>query len=137
MPKNHFRMELNFDEFALTIKANDLEVPYHLKDEPLFLTVRTHLIDLLRNEETEIFYFGFAPDNTADNQDELLTDGVFYRIIGYEKNLGVDLESSPAAILKAFHYLVSNYQPKWTTIFEEQGITKKEITIELLFQDVF
>lgn len=137
MPKNHFRMELNFDEFALTLKANDLEVPYHLKDEPLFLTVRTHLIDLLRNEETEIFYFGFAPDNTADNQDELLTDGVFYRIIGYEKNLGVDLESSPAAILKAFHYLVSNYQPKWTTIFEEQGITKKEITIELLFQDVF
>lgn len=130
-------MELNFDEFALTIKANDLEVPYHLKDEPLFLTVRTHLIDLLRNEETEIFYFGFAPDNTADNQDELLTDGVFYRIIGYEKNLGVDLESSPATILKAFHYLVSNYQPKWTTIFEEQGITKKEITIELLFQDVF
>jgi hypothetical protein len=32
-------MELNFDDFALTIKDNDLEVPYHLKDEPLFLTV--------------------------------------------------------------------------------------------------
>jgi hypothetical protein len=130
-------MELKFEDFALILKTNDLEVPYHLKDEPLFLTVRTHLIDLLRNEETEIFYFGFAPDNNADDQDELLTDGMFYRIIGYEKNLGVDLESSPAAILKAFHYLVSNYQPKWTTIFEEQGITKKEITIELLFQDVF
>jgi hypothetical protein len=121
----------------LTIRIYDLEVPYHLKDEPLFLTVRTHLIDLLANGETEIFYFGYAPDNTADNQDELLTDGIFYRIIGYEKNLGVVFESSPAAILKAFHYLVSNYQPKWTTIFEEQGVIKKEITIELLYQDVF
>lgn len=130
-------MELNFDEFALTIKANDLEVPYHLKDEPLFLTVRNHLIDLLANVETEIFYFGFAPDHTADNQDELLTDGVFYRIIGYEKNLGVDLESSPIEILKAFHYLVSNYQPQWTTIFKEHGVTKNEITVELLYQDVF
>lgn len=130
-------MELNFDEFALTIKANDLEVPHQLMDEPLFLTIRTHLLDLLANKQTEIFHFGFAPDNTADNQDELLTDGVFYRIIGYEKNLGVDLESSSEEILNAFHYLVSNYQPKWTTIFEEQGVTKKEITVELLYQDVF
>lgn len=130
-------MELNFDEFALTIKANNLEVPYGLMDEPLFLTVRTHLLDLLSNNQTEIFYFGLAPDNTADGQDELLENGTFFRIIGYEKNLGVDLESTPAAILKAFHYLVSNYEPKWTTIFVEKGLTKKEVTIELLYQDVF
>jgi hypothetical protein len=130
-------MELNFEEFALTIKTKDLEVPYLLKDEPLFLTVRPHLIDILKNTQTEIYHFGLAPDNTADNQDELLEDGIYYRIIGYEKNLGVDLESSPKEILNAFHYLVSNFAPKWTTIFVEEGITKKEVTIELLYQDVF
>jgi len=130
-------MELNFEEFALTIKADDLEIPYHLMDEPLFLSVRTHLLDLLANNQTEIFYFGLAPDNTADGQDELLEDGIYYRIIGYEKNLGIDLESSSSEILNAFHYLVSNYNPKWTTIFIEEGLTKKEFTVELLYQDVF
>lgn len=130
-------MEIHFDEFALTIKGDELDVPYHLQDEPLFLTVRSHLIDLLANEETEIFYFGYAPDNTADGQDELLENGVFFRIIGYEKNLGIDLESSSKEILNAFHYLVSNYEPRWTSIIIEQGLTKKEITIELLYQDVF
>jgi hypothetical protein len=39
-------MELNFEEFALTIKAGVLEVPYDLMDEALFLTVRSHLIEL-------------------------------------------------------------------------------------------
>jgi hypothetical protein len=130
-------MELNFEEFALTIKTNDLEIPYHLMDEPLFLSVRPHLLDLLANNQTEIFYFGLAPDNTADGQDELLEDGTYYRIIGYEKNLGIDLDSSSCEILNAFHYLVSNYNPKWTTIIIEEGLTKKEFTVELLYQDVF
>lgn len=130
-------MVFKFEDFALTIKAHDLEVPHHLKDETLFLTVRSHLIDLLANEQTEIFYFGYAPDNTADNQEELLENGIFYRIIAYEKNLGVDLESTPSEILKAYHYLISNYEPKWSTIFVEEGIIKKEITVELLYQDVF
>jgi hypothetical protein len=130
-------MEYNIDDFALTLKANDLEVPHHLKDEPLFLSVRSHLVDLLANEKTEIFYFGYAPDNTADAQDELLENGIFFRIIGYEKNLGIDLESSSKEILNAFHYLVSNYQPRFTSIIIEEGLIKKEITIELLYQDVF
>lgn len=130
-------MELHFEEFALTIKATDLEVPYHLKDEPLFLTIHAHLIDLLSNNQTEIFYFGYAPDYTADGQDDLLETGTYYRIIAYEKNLGVDLESESKAILGAFHYLVSNYKPKWTTIFIEKALTKKEVTIELLYQDIF
>lgn len=130
-------MELKFDDFALTIKADDLEVPYHLMDEPLFLTVRSHLVALLADEQTEIFHFGYAPDNTADGQEELIENGVFYRIIGYEKNLGIDLESSSRDIVKAFHYLVSNYEPKWTSIFEEEGLTKKETTIELMYPIVF
>lgn len=130
-------MELIFEEFALILKADGLQVPYNLQDELLFLTVRSHLIELLANTNTEIFHFGLTPDNTADSQDEILENGVFYRIIGYEKNLGVDLDSSPKEILNAFHYLVSNYSPRWTTIFIEEGLTKKEITIELMYQDVF
>jgi hypothetical protein len=130
-------MELNFDDYALTIRADKLEVPYDLKDELLFLTVHHHLIDLLANEETEVFYFGYAPDNTADGQDELLENGIFFRIIGYEKNLGIDLESSSKEIMNAFHYLVSNYEPRFTSIIIEEGLPKKEITVELLYQDVF
>jgi len=129
-------MELHFEDLALTIKAADLDVPYDLMDEPLFLTVRSDLTDLLSNKKTEIFYFGLAPDSTADGQDELLENGIFYRIIGYEKNLGVDLQSSPEEILSAFHYLVSNFQPRWATIFVEEGVSKKEVTIELMYQEI-
>lgn len=129
-------MELHFEDFALTIKATDLDVPYSMRDEALFLTVRSYLTDLLSNTKTEIFYFGLAPDNTADGQDELLENGIFYRIIGYEKNLGIDLDSSPQEILSAFHYLVSNFQPRWATIFVEEGVSKKEVTIELMYQEI-
>jgi hypothetical protein len=130
-------MELHFDEFALTINANNLEVPWGMIDETLFLTVRKDLIELLANPDTSIHYFGYAPDNAADEQDELLSDGVFFRIIGYEKNLGVDLESIESDVLNAFKYLVENYEPRFSTIFVEEGETKKEISIELLYQDVF
>jgi hypothetical protein len=70
-------MEIHIDDFALTIKADDLDVPYHLQDEPLFLTIRPYLIDLLSNKKTVVFHFGYTPDNTADTQDELLENGIF------------------------------------------------------------
>lgn len=130
-------MELQFDEFALTLKANEIKVPLGLMDQTLFLTVKRDLIVLLAAADTSIHYFGFATDNTADQQDDLLSEGVFYRIIGYEKNLGIDLESTEKEVLNAFKYLVENYDPHWTTIIVEEGETKKEITIELLYQDVF
>lgn len=123
-------MEMHFEDLALTIKAGQLDVPFGLKDDALFLTVRSHLIELLCSR-TEIFCFGMAPDNTADGQEELLQDGVFYRIIGYEKNLGIDLENYEDEILSVYHYLVENFVPRWTTIFVEEGKAKKEITIEL------
>lgn len=129
-------MELDFEDLALTIRAGDLDVPFGLRDEALFLTVRSHLLELLCSK-TEIFCFGMAPDNTADGQDELLQNGIFYRIIGYEKNLGIDLENSAEEVLSAFHYLVENFQPRWTTIIFEEGRDKKEVTIELLYQEVF
>lgn len=127
-------MELHFEDFALTLRAGILDVPYGLKDEILFLAVRPHLLELL-SSNTEIFCFALAPDNTSDGHDDLLEDGFFYRIIGYEKNLGVDLESPAEEILNAFHYLVRNFHPRWTTIFVEQGTSKREVTIELMYQD--
>ena len=130
-------MELFFNEFALTISAEGLTVPFPLKDDDLFNSVKVDLINRLENINTVIHYFGFAPDNTADDQDELLNDGVFYRIIGYEKNLGIDLDSSKTEILCAYKYLVKNYKPFWSTIIVEQGNIKTETTIELLYQDVF
>lgn len=130
-------MELHFDDFALTIRAGNLEVPYDLRDGLLFAAVRPHLIELLASMETEIFYFGEAPDNTADGNDELLENGIFFRIIGYEKNLGIDLESTQEEILNAFYYLVHNFEPKWTSIIVEQGSTKKEVTVEVMYQEVF
>jgi hypothetical protein len=130
-------MELHFDDFALIIRADGIEVPYGLMDETLFLTVKKDLVALLAKDDTSIHYFGYVPDNTADGQDELLTEGVFFRIIGYEKNLGVDLESSEKEVIAAFKYLVENYEPRFTTIIVEEGETKKEVTIELLYQDVF
>ncbi|MFC0778665.1 hypothetical protein [Flavobacterium sp. HJSW_4] len=130
-------MELHFDDFALTIKAASFDLPYGLRDEDLFLAVRSHLRELLSSGNAEILHFGLSPDNTADGQDELLEDGIFYRIIGYEKCLGIDLESTREEILHAFHYLVENFKPRWTTILMEEGAAKKEVIIELLYQEVF
>ncbi len=130
-------MELEFIDIALTLKANDLEVPDDLQDELLFLTVRSQVLELLSDENTIIHHFGYAPDNTGDGQDELLESGTYYRIIGYQKNLGIDFESTRQEILEAFHYLVSNYDPFWTSILEDCGDTKKEFTIEIMYQDVF
>lgn len=64
-------MELIFNEFALTISADGLTVPFTLKDDDLFNSVKEDLIFRLSNDNTVIHYFGFAPDNTADCQDEL------------------------------------------------------------------
>ncbi len=130
-------MEGHFEDLALTVRAKNLQVPYHLKDECLFLTVRTDVLGLLCDPGTKIFFFGPAPDNTADGNDELLKDGVFYRIIGYQNNLGINLDSPAEVVLGAFHYLIKNFEPRWTTIFIEEGPAKKEITIEMMYQEVF
>ncbi|SHG37925.1 hypothetical protein [Flavobacterium defluvii] len=129
-------MELHFEDLALTVRAGELDVPYGLSDEALFLSVRSHLAGLLCGG-AEIFHFGPAPDNTSDGQDELLENGIFYRIIAYEKNLGIDRESAADEIMSAFHFLVENFEPRWATIFVEEGSAKREVTIELLYQDVF
>ncbi len=130
-------MDIDFIDLGLILKADDLDIAEGLQDEILFLTVKPFLLDLLSNENCAIHYFGYAPDNTADGQDELLHHGTLIRIVVNEKYAGVDLECSPQEIVKAFYKLVSNYQPDWCTIIEENGETKKETTVELLYREVF
>lgn len=62
-------MELKFNDFALTLDAGAIEVNYGIRDEPLFLKVRSHVLELLTCKNTRIFSFGYAPDNTSDGQD--------------------------------------------------------------------
>ena len=121
-------------EYSLTVEAKDFIVPKEMYDEVLFLTVKQDVLDVLNYPDTVITYFGFAPDNTADNQDDLLLDGVFFRIIAYNKDLGLTLESSKEEVLAAYSNLVTTKAPYWTTIITERGFIKEEITIELLYQ---
>jgi len=121
-------------EYSLTIEAKDFILPNGIIDDVLFLTVKQDVLDVLKDPDTAITYFGFAPDNTADNQDDLLLDGVFFRIIAYNTDLGLTLESSKEEVLAAYSNLVTNRAPYWTTIIIEKGFIKEEITIELLYQ---
>ncbi|WP_288980973.1 hypothetical protein [uncultured Flavobacterium sp.] len=121
-------------EYSLTVEAKDFIEPKDIIDEVLFLTVKQDVLDVLNDPNTDITYFGFAPDNTADNQDDLLLDGVFFRIIAYNKDLELTLESSKEEVLAAYSNLVTAKAPYWTTIISEKGFIKEEITIELLYQ---
>ena len=121
-------------EYSLTVEAVNINLPTDMNDEVLFLTIKKDLLEILNDKSTEITYFGFAPDNTADNQDELLLDGLFFRIIAYNKDLDLTLDSSIEEILNSYSNLVANNAPYWTTIITETGFIKKEVTIELLYQ---
>ncbi len=55
-------------EYSLTVEAKDFIVPKNINDEVLFLTVKQDVLDFLNDPNTAITYFGFAPDNTADNR---------------------------------------------------------------------
>jgi hypothetical protein len=121
-------------EYSLTVEAKDFILPNEIIDEVLFLTVKQDVLDVLNDPKTDITYFGFAPDNTADNQDDLLLDGIFFRIIAYNKDLGLTLESSKEEVLAAYSNLVTKRAPYWTTIIVEKGFIKKETTLELMYQ---
>ena len=121
-------------EYSLTVEAKDCIIPKGIIDDVLFLTVKQDVLDFLNNPITDITYFGFAPDNTADNQDELLLDGIFFRIIAYNKDLGLSLDSTKEEVLAAYSNLVTTRAPYWTTIIVEKGFIKKETTIELMYQ---
>ncbi len=59
-------MELEFLDLALIIRATDMILHYDLKDEALFLNLKTEILLLLNDKKNEVIFFGMAPDNTAD-----------------------------------------------------------------------
>lgn len=128
-------MNLEFESYSLIIDANNFEVP-DLVDDELFNYVKDHLKDLLKNKKTDLHYFGYSPDNTADGNDELITDGVFYRIICEDRYLGIDLDAPKVDVLKAFLFIVENFKPFWSSIIIETGFIKIETTIELLYKEL-
>lgn len=128
-------MDLDFESYALIINANGFEVP-NLTDENLYQFVKSDLILLLNSNNCEVIHFGYAPDNTADGNDELLTDGVLYRIIAQDRYLGIDLDCEIDEVKKAFCNLVENYKPFWSSIIVENGLIKSEKTIELFYKEI-
>lgn len=129
-------MDLEFIDLVLLLKADKQEVPHGLEGEALFLTVKSPLLELLAEQKTKLYHFGYAPDNTADGQDELLHDGTLYSIIVNNKYVGVDLESDTAAVKKAFYELVLNNTPSYCSVTDEAGETITETTIELRYLEV-
>lgn len=129
-------MELNFESLSLTIASKSTNVPNGLTDHNLFIIVKNEIEVLLSNPLTEIIDFGLTPDNDADGQEELLLNGVFYRIAAYDKYLPIDDNSEPQEILKAFLFLIQNYDPFWCTIFCEEIGAKKQTTIEILYKEL-
>ncbi|WP_170151319.1 hypothetical protein [Flavobacterium weaverense] len=49
------------------------------------MSVKLYLLELLNDSETEIYHFGYAPDQTSDGQDDLLYEGTWFRKIVNEK----------------------------------------------------
>ena len=130
-------MELEFIDLALIIRCPEMDIPFDLKDEGLFLRVKPLLVALLNDTATEVIHFGQAPDNTADGQDDLLDEGTFFRIICSDKYLGIDILSPYEEVFAAFLNLIEHYKPFWSTVIVEKGFIKTETTIELLYRDVF
>lgn len=127
---------VEFEDLSLTVKADKVVIPDNLTEVNLYLFLKAELVRCLSNE-VSIIHFGLAPDNTADNEDELLYDGIQLRLICNEKYLGIDLDSPDFEVVSAFKKLVENHVPKWTTIMEERGLIKLETTIELVYSEVF
>jgi len=118
-------------DFCLIIPIEDILIP-ELTDDNLFYHFKSVLISQII--ESEIHYFGYAPDNTADNQDDLLIDGFFFRIICPEYKINVDLDSNSSEVKKEFISLIENHNPFWSSVIIERGFIKTETTIEFLYK---
>jgi hypothetical protein len=115
---------------CIIFSAGNPPIPDY-QDEVLFLHFKSHLFEMIDN--TEIIYFGHAPDNTADGDDDLLTEGTFFRIISAAEVLNLNLESSSDEVLASFKNLIEIQSVNWGTVIVEKGFITTEITIEFIF----
>ncbi len=115
---------------CIILSAGNPSIPDY-RDEILLLHFKADLIDLI--ESTEIIFFGYAPDNTADGNDELLNDGIYYRIISSAELLNLNLESTRVEVVSAFKNLIETQPLHWGTVIVEKGFITTETTIEFIF----
>ncbi len=116
---------------CLIISAGNQIIP-DLMDELLFIHFKATLLELLN--DADIVHFGMPPDNTADNNDELLMEGKFFRIISYLDTPELELDSTSIEILSFFKNLVENHSPFWGSVIIEKGFITTETTIEFIFK---
>lgn len=126
-------MELNFESLELILRT-EITIFGQLGDKLLFEAIQPDLIDCINNLDTTFVYFGLAPDNDADGQEELLEHGTFYRIIAPDHLLGIDTDATPKEIKKAFLDVLDLNLDYWCTLFVEEAGEKKQTTIEILFK---
>lgn len=117
-------------DLCLIIKAGEIAIPdFH--DEILFYHFKQAVLSILKN--SEIYYFGYAPDNTADNQDDLLFDGKLFRVISPENLIDVNIESDKKDVIEAFRSLIENKNPFWSSVIIEKGFINVETTVEFKY----
>lgn len=117
-------------DLCLIVPAGEVPVP-ELTDDNLFNYFKSILIEKLN--DSEITYYGVAPDNTADNQDDLLQEGIFFRIICPHQAVDVSDNSTNQEILKTFRFLIETRYPNWGSVIVEKGFINTETTIEFVY----
>ncbi len=117
-------------DLCIIFSAGNVIIPDY-QDEVLLLHFKSTILDLISN--SEIIYFGLGPDNTADNNDELLNEGTFFRIIANSEMLNINLNSTLEAATASFKKLIENHSVRWGTVLIEKGFITTEKTIEFIF----
>jgi hypothetical protein len=117
-------------DLCLIFSAGDPFIPEY-QDEVLLLHFKATLLEMLENPE--IIHFGYAPDNTADNDDDLLNEGTFFRIISTAELLNLNLDSPSTEVVSSFKNLIEKQPLSWGTVIVEKGFITKETTIEFIF----
>lgn len=101
------------------------------QDEVLFLHFKSELLEMI--DKSEVFFFGYAPDNTADGNDELLNEGTFFRVIASSEVLNLTPESTLSEARKSFKEVIETMSLTMGTVIVEKGFITTETTIEFIF----
>lgn len=117
-------------DLSITLPTEDHQIPNY-NDELLFIHFKEALLEALDKEK--VIHFGIAPDNTADGNNELLTEGTFFRIIAPAYLLDLSEDSSPKKVLKSYKNLIAKEKVRSGTVIVEKGIITAETTIEFIF----
>ncbi len=121
-------IELQTHGFVLLDKQGD--------DNLMLALYRNQLLETLATIDTNngtAFFYGDAPDNDSAGEDELLYNGTVVRLIAKEIALPLTEDSQPEEIIDHFKTLVAHAEYCFYTVFEEQGQTKTQTTVEFIF----